>query len=175
MATRENAIGRSAPPSKPPQPIRFFPARQLAMTATLEALCMDNNIEKAKALFFDALALFERSNYEAAEIKLREALTFAPTSVPILTNLAVALQRQEKYEEARTQAERAVESNSTNLEALLVLADCYANEEKHTEALRIFDRVISIDPRLPDVHKTGASYWPSEETTPRRWPATTAR
>ena len=44
--------------------------------------------ENAKALFFEALALMDASNFRDAETRLREALRLAPTQAAVLTNLA---------------------------------------------------------------------------------------
>ncbi len=113
---------------------------------------MPDDVEKAKALFFEALEYIEKLDFKTAELRLREALQFTPTSVSILTNLAVVLSRQDKFTEARAQAEKAIAAKSSNIEALLILADCYAKEQKLDEALNFLNQVIAINPTLADVH-----------------------
>ena len=108
--------------------------------------------ETAKKLFFEALAFLDTSNFHEAERKLRDAQKLAPDSVPILTNLSVALIGQNKRNEAREWAEKAVAINAGNIEALLVLADCHAHDENAEAALNAYDKVIVLEPGIAAAH-----------------------
>ena len=45
----------------------------------------------ARRLFFEALELIDASDFQAAELRLRDALKLAPANGSILTNLSVVL------------------------------------------------------------------------------------
>lgn len=106
----------------------------------------------ARRLFFEALELMDASNFEDAEQRLRDALTYAPGNGSILTNLSVALRQQHKLGTARDYAEQAVAINPNNIEALLVLADAYTHEGNFADALAAYDRVIRLDSGIAQVH-----------------------
>lgn len=111
-----------------------------------------SEIEQARKHFFAALDFIDSLDFPNAEWKLREALSFSPGSVSILTNLAVVLLRQNKHVEARGFAERALAASDSNVEAMLVLADCHAKDDRLTEALAVFQKVISLDPKIAEAH-----------------------
>lgn len=116
-----------------------------------------SDIEAAKQLFFEALALLDAREYRSAELRLRDALTIAPQSVSILTNLSVALIQQKRPQEALTFAERANNVDPRNFEALLVLANCYAQARQFSAWLATCDRIIALEPGLPEVHSDRAA------------------
>lgn len=116
-----------------------------------------SNIEAAKQLFFEALALLDARDHGGAESRLRDALNLAPHSISILTNLSVALIEQNRPEEALTFAERASNIAPDNVEALLVMASCYAQASQFSAALETCDRIIALEPRLPEIHSNRAA------------------
>jgi len=111
-----------------------------------------SDIERAKKLFFEALSFIDASDFAKAESRLREALPFSPTSVSILTNLAVVLLRQNKHSEAREFAEKSIAVKADNIEALLVLADCCVRDKKFLEALDVYQTIISLDSKIAEAH-----------------------
>ena len=108
--------------------------------------------ENGKDLFFEALALMDSSNFQDAELRLRQALRFAPGQVSVLTNLSIALMQQDKRAEARECAEKAIAVNSNNIEALLVLASCQARDEDFMAALVTYDKILALDPGIVEIH-----------------------
>jgi predicted TPR repeat methyltransferase len=108
--------------------------------------------ENAKKLFFEALALMDSSNFQAAESRLREALTLAPGQVSVLTNLSIALVQQNRRAEARDFAEKAIAINSKNVDSLLVLADCHMHDDRFLEAIAVYENVLALKPGLAEIH-----------------------
>jgi predicted TPR repeat methyltransferase len=108
--------------------------------------------ENAKRLFFEALACIDSSNFGDAELRLREALQFAPKNLSILTNLSVALVQQNKRIEAREYAEKVIAISPDNIEALLVLADFYTHNEDFTQALAAYDKITLLDSTIAQAH-----------------------
>jgi predicted O-linked N-acetylglucosamine transferase (SPINDLY family) len=111
-----------------------------------------NDVEKAKQLFFEGLHFFDAGDLANAELRLREALTFAPGNSSILTNLSTVALRRENLDEARAFAEAALAGNPSNIEALMVLTACLARAERFADALAGYDRIIALEPRIPEVH-----------------------
>ena len=111
-----------------------------------------NKSENAKKLFFEALALIDSSNFQDAELRLREALRLAPGQVSVLTNLSIVLMQQNKRAEARAFAENAIAINSKSIESLLVLADCHAHDERFMEAIATYDKFLALEPGLAEIH-----------------------
>lgn len=85
-------------------------------------------LEKAKTLFLEGLEFLDSRDFVNAELRFREALKFAPKSVPVLTNLAAALFAQEKLDEALDYAEQGTLSDAKNIEAHLIIANCFAKK-----------------------------------------------
>jgi predicted TPR repeat methyltransferase len=108
--------------------------------------------ENAKRLFFEALALIDSSNFRDAELRLRNALQFAPDNVAILTNLSVVLAQQNQRTKAREYAERTLAINPDNIEALLILADCCTHAGDFNEALAAYDKIIRLDATIGHAH-----------------------
>jgi predicted O-linked N-acetylglucosamine transferase (SPINDLY family) len=115
-----------------------------------------NDVEKAKQLFFEALRFFDTADYANAELRLREALTFAPGNSSILTNLSTVALRREKFDEAGELAEAALAANPNNIEALMVMTTCQARAERFADALSGYDRIIALEPRIAETHSNRA-------------------
>ena len=115
-----------------------------------------SDIDAAKQLFLDALALIDAQDFGGAERRLRDALGLAPRSVSILANLSVVLAHQDKVDEALSFAERATAVDPHNIEALLVVAGCHARKKQHDAALAACDRIIAAEPRLAEIHNNRA-------------------
>jgi predicted TPR repeat methyltransferase len=111
-----------------------------------------NNVDEARALFFEALDLLDAADFSAAEARLRQALRLSPANPAILTNLSVALLQQGKRTDAREFATRATVADPRNVEALLVLADCHTHAGDLTSALEDYDRIAALEPRIAEVH-----------------------
>ena len=111
-----------------------------------------SEIENARKLFFEALELLDSGDFHNAELRLRDALYFTPNSVPVLTNLSVAILRQKRFQEAYEYAEKAVSANRNNTEALFALSACYQHDENYVELLNVCDEIIAIEPGWFDAH-----------------------
>jgi predicted TPR repeat methyltransferase len=106
--------------------------------------------ERAKELFFEALALIDSGDFETAELRLRDALRHSPGHATVLTNLSGVLLQRDKDGEARACAEQALAANPNNIEALLVMAACDLRNERFSEALAAYDKVVSLDPAIAE-------------------------
>jgi len=111
-----------------------------------------SDVDRARALFFEALDFLDASDFRAAEARFRQALRLSPRNPSILTNLSVALIRQNKRADAREYAAKAVAADPRNVEALLVLADCHTHAGDLSAALDAYDQIIALEPRLAETH-----------------------
>src|SRR5262245_28143134 len=111
-----------------------------------------SDLERAKTLFFEALAFMDSADFKSAESRLRDALTFSPGHATILTNLSVVLLGLNRPAEAGECAERAIAADPKNVEALLVLAECRARAARLAEALAVYDQIIALDPGIVEAH-----------------------
>ncbi|HEX5125200.1 MAG TPA: tetratricopeptide repeat protein [Rhodocyclaceae bacterium] len=100
----------------------------------------------------EALALQEAGELADAEVRLREALSFAPDRESILINLSGLLISQTRFEEAQTYCLRAVEINPYSAEAWLNLGLCRAAEQQSEEAAKCFENVLLHGPRNVMAH-----------------------
>ena len=116
-----------------------------------------SDIETAKRLFFDGLGFLDAQDFIKAELRFREALTFAPKSVPVLTNLAVALFSRDKVREALEFSKRAIEIDGNNIEAHLIIADCFAKKKNFAEALVSCDKIIALEPTVAETYVNRAA------------------
>jgi protein O-GlcNAc transferase len=115
-----------------------------------------SDVETAKRLFLEALAFLDAQDDRSAELRLRDALNFAPRNLSILANLSAALMRQNKLEDALAVAERTRDIDPENIGALLVMANGYAQEKQHSAALETCDRIIALEPGLAEIHSNRA-------------------
>ncbi len=111
-----------------------------------------SNVEQARALFFEALAFLDASDFPAAEARLRQALRLSPDNPAIFTNLSVALLQQGNRADAREFAAKAYVADPRNIEALLVLADCHTHAGDLTAALDDYDRITALEPGIAEAH-----------------------
>jgi predicted TPR repeat methyltransferase len=111
-----------------------------------------DDVDQARALFFEALDLLDVADFEAADQRLRQALRFSPNNPAILTNLSVALLQQGNRTDALSFAAEALAFNPRSVEALLVLADCHTHAGDLTDALADYDRVIALEPHIAEAH-----------------------
>jgi len=111
-----------------------------------------NNVDDARALFFEALAFLDEADFQAAEVRLRQALRLSPDNPAILTNLSVALLQQGKRTDAGEFATKATVADPRNVEALLVLADCHTHAGDLANALEAYNRITAIEPGIAEVH-----------------------
>ncbi|HVZ13345.1 MAG TPA: tetratricopeptide repeat protein, partial [Bauldia sp.] len=109
----------------------------------------DVDQEKAKALFFEGLALFDEADFAGAEAKLRGALAIVPDRPSALTNLAAVLVQQERLDEATALAGRAAEIDPNSPENWITLSAAQGMLHEATAALASAERAVTIAPRNP--------------------------
>src|SRR5262249_43477033 len=107
-----------------------------------------SDVDRARALFFEALDFLDASDFRAAEAGFGQALRLSPNTPAILTNLSVALLQQGKRTDAGGFAAKAIAGDPRNVEALLVLADCRAHGGDLSAALDAYDRIVALEPRI---------------------------
>jgi predicted O-linked N-acetylglucosamine transferase (SPINDLY family) len=105
-----------------------------------------DEIERAKELFFEALDLMDSEDNQGAELRLRQAQKLAPRSIPVLTNLSIALFRQKKFADAREFSLQAILVDPQHIEAYHAVANCFAEEAKFSDALIYCNKIISMEP-----------------------------
>ena len=102
--------------------------------------------EKAKALFFEGLALFDAADFAGAEAKLRGALAIVPDRPSALTNLAGVLVQQERLDEAVAFARRATEVDPASSEGWITLSAAQGMQREVEAALASAERAVAAAP-----------------------------
>lgn len=105
-----------------------------------------NDVEQAKALFFEAIDLADAKDYPGAEERLRAALRIVPDRVSALTNLAVALLGQGKVLEAIEIANRSVVLAAKNVDGWLALGSSLGKARLLDDALNAMNEAVRIAP-----------------------------
>ncbi len=105
-----------------------------------------SDAERAKALFFEALACADARDHAGAEGRLRAALALVPDRPSILTNLAASLVSQNKLDEAFAYARQALERAPDNPQAMLVLANSLALQGRFAESVAVLQRIVAHGP-----------------------------
>ena len=114
------------------------------------------DIETAKQLFFDGLAQLEKNDFAAAERLFVEALAFAPRSVSVLSNLAIAQFKQKKFVECGLTARRLIAVEARNIDGYDILSSCQKELGQYADALSSCDKIIEIDPTIAEAHSNRA-------------------
>ncbi len=104
------------------------------------------DIERAKALFFEALERADADDHVGAEERLRAALALVPDRPSVLTNLAAALFKQEKKDEALALAEKVLALDPGNAQALWIAGNCLMLLERFPEAVAALERATAASP-----------------------------
>src|SRR5689334_18060128 len=111
-----------------------------------------DDMEQAKSLFFEGLALFENADFERAEGLFRESLKLAPNRASTLSNLAWTQVKLSKYEEAKTNAQAAVSVERENVALLYALGFICVCQQQFVEALGHLEKAISLQPNYAEAH-----------------------
>jgi predicted O-linked N-acetylglucosamine transferase (SPINDLY family) len=111
-----------------------------------------NDLDHAKQLFFEALALFDAGDFGNAERQFLAAHRLAPDNLSVLTNLALVLRKQDKFAAAREWATRIISLRPGDVEILHVLAECDVHERRVTEAGTIYAEIITRAPTNAKAH-----------------------
>ena len=110
---------------------------------------MNNDLERAKNHFEQALNALGNENFFLAECELRQACQLAPDRPSILTNLSAVLVHQQKWTEAIHFCRQLLKIEPNNLEGLINLGVCKLHTNDPDSALIQFNRAIEIDPLSP--------------------------
>jgi predicted O-linked N-acetylglucosamine transferase (SPINDLY family) len=111
-----------------------------------------NDLDQAKKLFFEALALFDAADFENAEIRFLAAHQLAPGNLSVLSNLALVLRKQDKFAAARESATKVIALRPGDIEMLHVLAECEVHQRRFAEAGTIYAKIIASDPANARAH-----------------------
>ncbi len=111
-----------------------------------------DDLEKAKRLFLDALALHEGGELERAEALYEQALALAPDRASVMNNLAAVYLERGKVAEARRLCEAMLKKHPDDEGALLNLGSCLVRQGAAAEALPLYDRILKLNPGYPDAY-----------------------
>src|SRR5262245_34316206 len=118
----------------------------------LDTIWIMNDRDRARDLFFKGLEHLENRDFSDAEQIFFETLGFAPHSVPVLNNLAIAQYQQGKTNDAARTAQKVLETDPNNIDAYLTLSICQKDQQRYDEALKTCQKIISIDPTIVEAH-----------------------
>ena len=90
-------------------------------------------------------------DYERARNELAIARRTLPNNAEVLAYTGYVGYRQGRWEEATQNLERAVELDPRNYFTLMQMALCYQPQRRYTDELRIYDRLLTIEPGDPAV------------------------
>ena len=108
---------------------------------------MDDRFERAKALFFAALARQQAGDLAEAERQYRSSLELVPGRASTLINLAAVQLLLARPHDALASADAALAAEADSADALLHRATALAELGRPDEALAAFERLLAIDPR----------------------------
>jgi len=107
---------------------------------------VDDRFERARALFFAALASQQAGDLDHAERQYRSSLELVPGRASTLINLAAVQLLLARPLEALASADAALASEADSVDALLHRATALADLGRPDEALATFERLLAIDP-----------------------------
>jgi predicted O-linked N-acetylglucosamine transferase (SPINDLY family) len=105
-----------------------------------------NDLDRAKASFFQGLDCLDAGNLAAAGDFFRATLAIMPQHGPSLNNLAIVYFKQDRIDELARVSEAALAADPGNLDAHRILANCCKEQERWEEALVHLRQVTEIDP-----------------------------
>ena len=108
---------------------------------------MDDRFERAKALFFAALASQQAGELAHAERQYRSSLELVPGRASTLINLAAVQLLLARPLDALASADAALAAEADSVDALLHRATALAELGRPDEALAAFEQLLAIDPR----------------------------
>ena len=108
---------------------------------------MTDTVEKAKALFFEGIQLFEGGQFAEAEERFEAALALAPGRVSILANLGATRVKLHRPTEALAVLDAALAADPHALDALCHRGAALGQLGRHEEAAQCHDRVLALDER----------------------------
>lgn len=117
---------------------------------------IDRHDIKAVNLSREGLALYQKSRFEEAELKFRQALYLAPTAASIKVNLSAALRSQQLYDEAELLLNQVALEDPQALEAKAALAALLYEAGKHAEANALWAKLEKIYAERSDFARLAA-------------------
>jgi len=108
------------------------------------------NFERAKALFYDGLALLEREEYAPAANILQEALQLVPDRLSTINNLTLALIKLGRLAEAEELGVKACALDERSPETWLNLGLIRLKQADNNAAIDYFERATAIDPEFAE-------------------------
>lgn len=106
--------------------------------------------EKARAHFFQGLALIEAEQWAQAEAELRQSLHWLPDRASSLINLAVVLIKRSRYVEAQASISQALVIEPASAEAILIQGILFHENKAFDKALDSFAQAIALKPDVAE-------------------------
>jgi predicted Zn-dependent protease len=165
MSTRSNRDQKEQPKSKYKDLYPFF--RRVVQAKTGEPHEMEAQFRKELEKDPDSpLANFgmgilwqERSEHDKAIESFRKALKSRSEALPVMRKLAESYQLKGLDKEAIEILERAFRADTQDRASLFLLARSYQNMEEHGKAIRMFERLLLLNPVKDEIYyNLGVSY-----------------
>lgn len=111
------------------------------------------------ALFGLGVHWQERSEHDKAIENFQKAIKSRPDSLPIMRKLAESYQLKGMDKAAADILEKVSRADNRDKASLFLLAKSYQNMEEHTKAIRIFERLLLLNPVKDEIYyNLGVSY-----------------
>jgi protein O-GlcNAc transferase len=115
------------------------------------------SVDIAKASFVEGTDHLEKGDFAEAEQCFIRTLTYAPRSVPTLSNLALVQFKQRKFSHCIATAKSLIEIDENNFGAYEFLSSCQNELGDYQNALYFCDKSLEIDPTVAEAHCNRAS------------------
>jgi tetratricopeptide (TPR) repeat protein len=119
---------------------------------TISAASGYQPVPEATELHKSALKDIEKQQYDAAEPKLRKAVTLGPRFVAAHVDLGALLMQKKEYEDAEAILRRALDADPKSVLALLNLAITLNHLKKHADAIPYLREALRLQPGLVTAH-----------------------
>jgi tetratricopeptide (TPR) repeat protein len=117
------------------------------------ALALQPNLGTAMDRFNLAEALVEQNQEQQAISFYHQAVALDPTFSPSYHRLSDILSKQGKHDQAISFLEQGIQQNPQNAELCYFLAHQWEQLEKWNNAVKIYSRVLEIEPKYPEASK----------------------
>lgn len=103
------------------------------------------DFERAKELFFEGIAYYEKEQFDLAAVKFCESLTLVPDRISTMTNLSATLIKQKNFEAAKELCLRTLSIDSASADAWNYLGLIDYEQSNQIDAIAKFDKALTIN------------------------------
>jgi protein O-GlcNAc transferase len=103
------------------------------------------DFERARELFLEGIAFYEKAQFDLAEVKFSESLKLVPDRISTMKNLSATLLKQKKFEAAKALCFKILSIDSASADAWHYLGLIDSEQLNQDDAIAKFDKALSIN------------------------------